>query len=443
LKIKIKHANLIDSPYSEERSSLFQFITSDTEHLVQDIINGNPTCYLVSGYRGAGKSSFIKKLEIETNKRDKKVLFIYLNFAKYENRSIVLRKLIRTLYLSAEEQGVFERLKGKHEKDLIRLKDLYERTFFDVSKNTNEKKEDKTISTLSFKANLKDIISLALAVVISISVVLGFETKNWYSWILSLIPLLVIWKFFTWELNSTKENSNSSEISKSMIYDDEIAEYHLIDMLTAFHSDLKPIFVLDELDKIKDDELAENLINELKPIMLSGLCSFIVVAGQNLYYNYYSSHIKDDGILSSLFSKIHHVSLFSASELRVLFYNLIDTNTQEFPEETKKLLDAYADYLVFQSKRIPRRFIILIRQNVSWVENQAFLEFDYTLDELSVYSQILRRIEQIENQAIATEGYQPPIQDYFSMQLLIKAHAILNSRSMTFTDQEIFNYNGE
>ncbi|MEP2669330.1 MAG: ATP-binding protein [Cyclobacteriaceae bacterium] len=443
MRVPVDHKNLIDSPYDGENTSLFEFTTSDTEDFVQDVINGNPTCYLVSGYRGAGKSSFIKKLEKDIKAKDTTALFIYLNFAKYEDRSIVLRKLIRSFYLTAEEQGIFENLKENHTDDLAQFRELYERTFYEVSKNTNEKKEDKRTSTLGFKAALKDIAVMVAAIIAGVAVIFGLDAKNWYSWLLSITPLFAVWKFFSWEIKSTTETTDTNEISKSMLYDDEIAEHYLIEVLQAFQDDVSPIFVLDELDKIKDDELAENLINELKPIMLSGLCSFIVVAGQSLYYNYYSSQTKDDGVLSSLFSKVHHVSLFSASELRVLFYKLITTNMQELDEDAKRLLDAYADYLVFESKRIPRRFIVLIRQNVTWEENQAFLEFDNTLDELSVYSRILGRVEQIEDQEIAPEGYQAPIKDYFSMQLLIKAHNILKSQNLFFTDYEIFDYNGE
>jgi AAA ATPase-like protein len=440
IKIPIDHTKLIDSPFDGENQSLFQFTTNETDNFIQDVINGNPTCYLVSGYRGAGKSSFIKKLETEITKQDNTTLFIYLNFAKYEDRSIVLRKLIRNFYLAAEDKDIFNKLTKENSKELLAFRELYERTFYEVSKNTNEKTEDKTTSTFNFKASLKDIIIILSSLLISVSIIFGLQATNWYSWILSLIPLAGVFKYFSYEIKSTSEKSNSSATSKSLLYDDEIAEYRLIELLTSFHGKLKPVFVLDELDKIKDDELAENLINELKPIMLSGLASFIVVAGQNLFYNYYSSQTQDDGILSSLFSKIHHISLFPASELRILFSKLI--NEDSFTKDEKLLRDAYVDYLVFESKRIPRRFIILIRQNIVWDDNKAYLEINKTLDELSIYSKILNRVENIEDQAISSEDYHPAIHDYFSMQLLLKAHEILSSQDLFFTDFQIFNSNG-
>src|SRR5690606_31953378 len=106
MRIPINHSALVDSPYNGDSSLPFQFTSTDTDDLVQDIVNGKPTCYLISGYRGAGKSSFIRKVEIEVKQRDEKSLFVFLNFAKYEERSIVLRKLIRSFYLAIESSNI-------------------------------------------------------------------------------------------------------------------------------------------------------------------------------------------------------------------------------------------------------------------------------------------------------------------------------------------------
>ena len=100
MKVRIDHTKLIDSPYNGEGTGLFNFTKSDTDDFLQDLRYGKPTCYLISGYRGAGKSSYIKKLEEEIKEKDKTKVFVYLNFAKYENRSIILRKLLEiSIYL--------------------------------------------------------------------------------------------------------------------------------------------------------------------------------------------------------------------------------------------------------------------------------------------------------------------------------------------------------
>ncbi len=424
LKIQINYSKLCDSPFDGTNDALFEFTTLDTEDLVQDILHGSPTSYLISGYRGAGKSSYIKKLESEIAKKKGNVPFIYLNFAKHEVRSILLRKLIRNFYLQLHANKiVFKSLEddAKLNDILKNFKELYERTFYDVSKNSNEKTVSKFISTLSFKSNFKDILLLLASLFCSNSLLVAFSFTNWYSWILAAIPLLAL---FTYEYKNIYEESTSDEISKKMLYDDELAEHYLIEVLKNFKEKIKPVFILDELDKIHDDSLISTLINELKPIMLSGLASFIVVAGQNLSYNYYSSKTKDDAALSSLFSKLHHVSLFSSFELRQLFEKLIVKSDNELSENEINLRRSFIDCLIFESKRIPRRFVILIRQKIIWDEDKAFIEIDNILDDLLIYSNLIALVEKLNELEIMPKGFPAPICDYFNMQILLTLHKI-------------------
>src|SRR5687767_4348027 len=107
MEFEINASNLFDSPYTKEMNSIFTFDDVVLADLANDICYGNPTCYLVSGYRGVGKSSFIKKLECKIDEKllseeklsKKHVLFVYTSFAKYQSQSYLIRKLIRELFL--------------------------------------------------------------------------------------------------------------------------------------------------------------------------------------------------------------------------------------------------------------------------------------------------------------------------------------------------------
>lgn len=423
LKIPINLKKLVDSPYDESNKGFFEFTSQDTEPFLQDLINGNPTCFLISGYRGAGKTSFIKRLAKDVTRKDDKTLFVYLNFAKHEERTILLRKLIRNFYLQFEgDAQLFKKINENpaFNEPLSRFRELYERTFYAVSKNSNEKKVDVEISTLKFVAPLKHVF---LIFGFAMAFFTGFGFLKWYIWI-----VVTILGYFTYDVLSRKEKSSTSEVSKDMLYDDEIAEYYLIETIRSFNHHLKLVFVLDELDKIHDDQLVESLINELKPIMLSGLANFIVVAGQNLFYNYYVSKTRDDGALSSLFSKIYHVPLLPAVQLRVLFNRVIVDDTYQLPESDSLLLESYIDYLIFESKRVPRRFITLVRQNIIWEGNNPVLDIVKSWEELKIYSDTLRVIETIDDREIISNDYPGSIRDYFVMQLLLEAQKILSNR---------------
>jgi len=443
LKLLIDHTRLTDSPYTEEKKTLFNFTKADTNDFVQDMVHGAPTSYLISGYRGTGKSSFIKKLEADVKEIDKQLLFIHLNLAKPEVKSILLRKLIRALHLKIEEDEVLK--ENKIEEFLItrnNLRELYERTFYNISKNFLEKKEISSSENLKIKFTLKDIFLALSGFFIFITLIVGFNAGTWYPYALSTIASFSFWKYFSVEITRVESRQSSNEVAKSLLYDDELAEHYLTEVLNSIKSHIKPVFVLDELDKIHNDELVESLINELKPIMLSGLAFFIVVSGQSLFYNYFVSKTKDDGALSSLFSKVHHVSLFSSSQLRVHFDNMILHDKSKLLDSDTDLVNAYVNYLIFESKRIPRSFNVLIRQNISWEKERAFLNIDRELEELEIYSNVLKVIEKVDSVEILSKPYPMPIRDYFNMQLLIKSEKIIKSQNLEFDIEEINKSNG-
>lgn len=433
LKILVDHTKLYDSPYDGSNSN-FAFTFAENDGFVQDILNGNRSCYLVSGYRGAGKTSLIKKIEHDIKSTREDVVFIYLNFAKHEPRSILLRKLIRNFYLQLadkkENKALYKKLSNNADltEPIKKFKDLYERTFFEVSKNSNERTSETNTTIFGFNANLKDLLLSISAVLTFVATLIGFNLTKWYSYI--PVGAAVVWtvvQFVSLEKKRQKENTKTDETSKSTLYDDEIAEYYITEILTLLKPHIKPVFILDELDKINDDVLVENIINELKPLMLSGLASFIVIAGQNLYYNYYVADASDDDPLSTMFSKVHHVPLQTASELRLLFTRVLKVNKIELSADDNKVLEAFCDYLIFESRLVPRRFISLVRQNLSWENNEAFLQIDSPFESLTNYSKILNRIEIIESQTIATEGYPKQIRDYLNTMLFLKAKEILRN----------------
>ena len=70
--------------------------------------------------------------------------------------------------------------------------------------------------------------------------------------------------------------------------DDNITEYDLGKVLDNFTGGgYKLVFILDELDKVDDDELT-SLLKEMKPWLVKGQVDFILIAGQKLTLKYYN-----------------------------------------------------------------------------------------------------------------------------------------------------------
>jgi Cdc6-like AAA superfamily ATPase len=454
VKIEIDHKLLSDSPLNSENEDLFSTVVNkSTNDLIEDIVNGNPTCYLVSGYRGSGKSSFVRKIQSEIGKinreSDKETVFVYLNFSKYKDQASLLRKLIRGLYLEIKDLKSFSQIKSQEQKKLLTertaflLEELYDKTFYDISSQSLESTKKEKITV--FNIDIIAIIKSLLPVLVTIFFVLDW-INAWFdlsrlihfiavivSSILSIIGCL--------KLAHTISNSRTTQkdFTRKSMFDNEIADYHLLNILSYLKDSYRIVFVLDELDKINVDDI-DTLLNEMKPYLVSGTASYIVVAGQGLFYKYFESKTVDDALLSSMFSKFIHIPLLSRVELHFLFEKLL-LNNQPLSIIAKQKLDNYVDFLIFESKRVPRKFISLVRQNLTWENGKSFLYVDELDSTNEIFTQINNIIDKIDNTEIAAQSFDDAVKDYCKMQLYLKSHAILSMNKNQFTLEEILNQN--
>ena len=459
MKIKINHKLLSDSPFCDENKDLFTATNYSSKDLIQDIQNGTSTCYLISGYRGSGKSSYIRKIEFDiksqkdqikastniTGAPDKEIVFVHTNFSKYHNQTYLLRKLIRGLYLQIKELPSFETLKKEESSQPISkrtgelLEQLYEKTFYDVSTSAiaANKKERTTVFDVDIISLVKFIFpALTLMFFILNSIYKLFDITT----VVNIVGIILstftgISAFLSIKVNRSKSKIDQEEFNRKSMYDDEIADHHFFYLLKAFDKKYKIVFVLDELDKVDDADI-DKLLNEMKPYLVSGMASFIVVAGQNLFYKYAKSKLEDDALLSSLFAKCIHITLLSREEFQFLFQKLMVKGEQKLSEAETLLLNGYIDYLIYQAKRVPRKFISLIRQELSWNNAEAILEINKTEKDYQIYSQIIDIIESIDDKEIAPEGFDEALRDFFITQLFLKSQQILNKRGK-FSIEEI------
>jgi len=72
------------------------------------------------------------------------------------------------------------------------------------------------------------------------------------------------------------------------------------------------------------------------------------------------------------------------------------------------------------TKKVPRKFISLIRHNLIWNQKDSFLEFTIT----DRYSRILDVIDELEDE-INREGFNSATRDYLSTQLYIESHQVI------------------
>lgn len=411
--IEVNHKKITDSPYCI--SSDNNYVTNhdyEIEQSTQEILLGNPTSYLISGYRGSGKTSLIKKIE---EKLSGKVFFAYCNFSKYENHEIVLRKLIRSLFHAVKDSKYNNELKSK-------LNNLYVRTFYDIQNKHSFTKIKSNKNIIDIKLDKKNILLLIMLILNIFNIKFDFITKIFDSNSNLILLILNIFLLFIKNINFKaiyeKITKKESKYIASELFDNDIAEHQLLSVLQLAKSNNTHFtIVLDEIDKIDNSQEILSLINELKPLMLSGLCNFIIIAGQQFFYQVKKSQILDDSSLSSLFSKVIHTKVFTKNDFYTLFKSYVNENLID------ELLYNFVDSIILQSNRLPRKFINLIRQNIVWENNKAYLNIPE--DKSKVYSNdsiILSIIEKLEENTIEQMNYSVAIKDFFVVQLHIWIH---------------------
>ena len=438
----------IDSKKISSSSELFdshiefnEDISKILNQLEQQLLYGNNSCFLISGYRGTGKTTLIRTLENKIT--DNKIIFINLNCSKYESYTLVLRKLIREIHLTLSSKKKYNLIKDK---DLItNIKLLYEHTFYEVLNTKNTKNLNEFGSKVQMNFSLKDMVKRLLPMVAvtlsSLNISFNFMPVILKNYNIFIFIISMCWFVKdTLKLDSYFEKTKTSleEINRKSLYDDEIAEYHLKNILKGLKKEnIKVVFVFDELDKIEDESEMIKIISDLKPLLLSDLASFFVIAGQRFYYKFLNSSTLDDSIMTSIFSKEIHVPLTNYENLKKFIYLCINDSLNE---KKLELFEKYISSLTLNSYGIMRRFINLILQDIRWSDKKSYLYIDENNE--SIYDaeiEMLDLLTKIIKNEIQNTGYDYGIKDFLSYQLFIWIKRMDFKQINTFKDTDIFN----
>jgi hypothetical protein len=445
LKIEIDAKKICNSPKEDINGQLIDIdIDEAITQLTQQLIYGNNSCFLVSGYRGTGKTSLIRSIEKKLSSWEN-VVFVHLNFSKYEQYSLVLRKLIRETYLTLSKSKSYENIQKNNPKLTENIEKLYERTFSEVLYNYNNKTLKEVEGTLQIDINLKNTVKViaSACIVILASLNISLNLVSILSKYINIFILIASTLWFSFEViklsvKYVRRKTEVEEINRKTLYDDEIAEYHIKNILSQIKSEnVKLIFVLDELDKIENEDEIEKIISDLKPLLLSNLASFIIISGQKLYYKFTNSNIIDDSVLSSIFSKVIHVSLSTQDCLGNVFNNCL-INKDSINNE---LISKFRDSLILDSNRTLRRLFNLISQKIIWENNKSYLYIDDNdLEVLKTDSSLLNLIDGIVEKEIDSSDYDAGIKDFFTYQLYIWIKKMKLKGKVFFIKSDIYNF---
>jgi uncharacterized protein YutE (UPF0331/DUF86 family) len=473
MKIEVDIKQIKDAPI-ENATSLDK---TKINMLKQELIRGNPTTYLVSGYRGVGKTSFIRTLVSEINlgldigdlnseedahgdndflrrivtklkraafrskeiqagiinkEKNKKKVFINLNIGKCNGFSNILRSLIREVFwgLNNSDEEI-KKLLSENPKLFSEIKLIYARTFEDIELKENE----ETVKSFLFSVNFRTlIIRIATFLLGSISFINYIKSGHWLSYIVPIIILLVL--LISFEYSDKKTKVKNKELNRKTFYDDEVAEFQLTRIISKLDEiGIEIVFIIDELDKIEKEEDINSLISELKPLMLMGKSNYILIFGQKMLYKYLMADVLDNNILASIFTRNIHIPLLSKVGFEEYFISLIG-------EENYKndIVKKYLDSKVLLSNRIFRKFIGIIRNDIRFDEQgKTYIEINEHDEILLTNATISSLLYQVEEEIIvATEGnIEEGVKDFLVSNLYIAIKNMKRMRPISFEIDDI------
>lgn len=417
-------------------------------------------CGLVTGYRGTGKSSFIhyilkkyidEKCE-DKNKKSKRNIVITYNAAKYKNYETFLRRFVRELYYQMKEKdSVSEQLGKMYFQTFFDIKEFYENGHLKIDINSKEKEK-----TLTCKKNIN-----VGAVVENICKMFMFLAPIVVAWKnVNKAILLVVWMISTigtyialslekkW-LNKSVEKHNIQSLDEQRevaetFYDEEISEYYIFEELETINKKINLIFVLDELDKVKNEEL-DAIFNDLKPLFLSCNCNFILIAGRNMDKYLYESQKNIDSIAKSIFTNRIYIPLSTIQDMMdfaecfLAEENLGGKRKKFYSNEN---IEYYFKQKIFISRGVKRTFINNILSDLKWDNNNLpYIEVsdDNISEESKILFDILGKMEEIICQEYTGPKRDELLQNVYHWMEKIKEnrHRVFRKKDIIGDEEEI------
>ena len=394
--------SLIAAPLSAKDLQLYARSKEDATKLAHQMMS-NEGVFLITGYRGVGKSTFINQSlalchELERNQREMPpihIIPITISLAKASSMNYVLRLCVRKLYeeLILSPEALLTKEEQKH------LIFSYYRSVYKVS--------------IQEANNVQTLKHLEAQLGWSIKFGSGFS-----SGINPILPTLL--PNFDTSAKISRDDSRQLGSTVALLdYDEDKAEEDLVNFIKALASHelppirkkrLKLVFVFDEIDKMSDKEQGD-LISQLKNLFLARYAVFLLVTSKEFYYTWLEERKKEDTVLASYFSGVEMVPLFTSEETRALLKHLICLDEAKLKSSEISFLETFAYYLTYSARGIPRDIIRELQRMEQWLEEdlQMFITNRSTqYNTILLYAQLQTSLENILAAATSTSSSTVP-----------------------------------
>lgn len=314
--------------------------------LKERILQTDGGAFLITGFRGVGKSTLIYNAISELNKEKNAMKFIKASIVLSSGKDYleILYEIIRRLYESLSKESIWKMLSSKT-KDRIRL--AYARTSLYIKHSEYLGAESEY--SLSIATNSASI----------------FKGKN---------------------------TCQTADEATYIAFTEDDVEYELIQIIDAIRHErqsAKIVIIFDEIDKLTCEPSGEKcfhvILSRIKNLISATDSLFVFVAGIDVYEKWENDRGRINSLYDSLFNWHLYLPciwdsielLFNMIEEKKYVYESIDLAFEELvcKEYTKVLQPAFRlirDYILFRGKGIPRKVITVFNDFVSWDKKKPY-----------------------------------------------------------------------
>lgn len=358
--------------------SALQFVgrAPELKELTMRILFSNGGSFLVTGYRGVGKTSFINEVLSSLSAAlpwaepiigSTTILNVQMSLARPLEPVDLMHYILRKLYEVVKENKLMPLLPSELLEDLT---EAHDRTLFQITR--------KNASAGEASVGGPEI---------------GFGRGGFIQNI--KIP-------FSYKRTKSRERQLTTSA-----YDERMAEHDIVRLSHAvargfdepstiprwlrsiFHlgegkrTRVKIIFVFDELDKLGQAAGAEGidakvylrgLLGSLKNVLTTSGISFVFVAGRDLYELWQQDAWKGDSVYESVFSYDKYLPCLWDG-VDGICNQFLDSDTSANAQPGMLTASDFRKYLAFVGRGIPRRVLRAFNSHVEWSEDRIALAF--------------------------------------------------------------------
>ncbi|RKX93586.1 MAG: hypothetical protein DRP84_08235 [Spirochaetes bacterium] len=380
-------------PLSRNEEITYFFENSERQEealkLVNDIKNLDTGSFMISGYRGAGKTSFINYV---TNLLDDKNFLIARMTLSHtcEAKDFVLR-LIRTIRDTIyDNPELIKKVKANQDCKFY-IDQAYFKSFYEIHAVVKEGIKEVAKNVIIAESSLEAVGKYMSSVVGGKDLGNEEEPPN------ESEP----------NMGSLGNQSKTPESESSLGflgYDYELAEYEfrkIIEKITK-KSELfeKVVFVIDEVDKLDYGE-AVGILKNMRTLLLTQNTIFIFIGSKKFNSEWVAAKtFHKDTPLDSLFTRVIYIPLMSIEEI-IKTYKKLKGTDEEIKGDEKILLH----HVIFKSGGSPRDFFRYLRDFSKWDKTEKgtmvlYLEYgEYSQELFKLHSNIvdiIKRFEEID-----------------------------------------------